>query len=558
MLLGAGAIVVASHTSACRADPPPGASIEGDLAAAGGGAELGLPPPPAPAGDLDKQLEQAGVKDDTPPVASAAGEQPYGGPWLGALADKTPVYETARFSSQWQGYLRKGAKVAVIDKPIRTAACRQGFYPLVGGGYVCGKYATLDLGDARVRLGIRAPNLDAALPYRYAYNNAHGTPLYQVVPTPEQMYAYEPYLKKPGAKDDKPPKEPSSAEVVASAAPDAGADPLPVASAPEPATSREVVPAAVDATDAGLAEEEPEKPWWQKPKGEQVNVTLKDLDEHDGVIAKRMVKGFFIAIDRTFGLNSRIWYKSTSGLVAPADRMIIPKTPETRGIVLGGGVKAAGFVVAQRAHKYAVDAKRPKRGDKLPRHFAVGLTGRTELYDKTRYRETVDGYWLKDDEITYTEPGERPGGVGPAEKWIDVNLSKKTLVAFEGDTPAYAALVSPGKRSSDKRKDHRTKTGSFRIREKHVAITMDGDGIAGDAPYSIEDVPYVEYYDGSYALHAAFWHDNFGREQSHGCVNLAPEDAKHIFMWTDPALPPGWHGVWATGARPGSMVVIHE
>ena len=57
-------------------------------------------------------------------------------------------------------------------------------------------------------------------------------------------------------------------------------------------------------------------------------------------------------------------------------------------------------------------------------------------------------------------------------------------------------------------------------------------------PYSIEDVPYVMYFEGSYALHGAFWHNNFGHEQSHGCVNLAPLDAKKIFFWTEPPAAP--------------------
>ena len=87
---------------------------------------------------------------------------------------------------------------------------------------------------------------------------------------------------------------------------------------------------------------------------------------------------------------------------------------------------------------------------------------------------------------------------------------------------------------------------------------MDGDGAGGDLPYSIDDVPFVAYYDGSYALHGAFWHSNFGREMSHGCVNLAPLDAKHVFQFSEPRLPRGWHSVVATKDRPGSVVSIHE
>jgi hypothetical protein len=66
------------------------------------------------------------------------------------------------------------------------------------------------------------------------------------------------------------------------------------------------------------------------------------------------------------------------------------------------------------------------------------------------------------------------------------------------------------------------------------------------------------YFEGSYALHGAFWHNNFGHEQSHGCVNLAPLDAKRLFFWTEPLLPQGWHGAIAPKERPGTRVVVHE
>jgi hypothetical protein len=66
------------------------------------------------------------------------------------------------------------------------------------------------------------------------------------------------------------------------------------------------------------------------------------------------------------------------------------------------------------------------------------------------------------------------------------------------------------------------------------------------------------YFQGSYALHGAFWHDAFGNMRSHGCVNLSPEDARTLFAWADPQLPPGWHGVFSKDENTGSRVVIHE
>ena len=86
---------------------------------------------------------------------------------------------------------------------------------------------------------------------------------------------------------------------------------------------------------------------------------------------------------------------------------------------------------------------------------------------------------------------------------------------------------------------------------------MDND-TATDGPYSIEDVPWIMYFDGSTALHGAFWHSSFGHERSHGCVNMTPHDAHELFGWVGPMLPEGWHGVHATEANPGTRVIVHE
>ena len=65
------------------------------------------------------------------------------------------------------------------------------------------------------------------------------------------------------------------------------------------------------------------------------------------------------------------------------------------------------------------------------------------------------------------------------------------------------------------------------------------------------------YFFRSFALHGAFWHSNFGVQMSHGCVNLSPLDAKYLFFFAEPALPPGFHGVHASEASPGSRVIVH-
>ncbi len=516
-------------------------------------------------------------------TTATASDKPYDGPLLGAMAFQTPIYPETRFGDERLGYIRQGGKVPVDPKPIHKPNCKEGWYHLLDGGYVCGKYATLDLENPRVKLGVKAPDTSAVLPYQYAYNRFHGTPLYRELPTREEMYKYEPYLlddkKKKEAKDttSSDPGEKGDASASASANASASATPddehksakhaapdtkdAPVV---DDKTARAEVEAmnAIDAPPDASSEDEPPapKPWWQQKDGKPT-VTLADLSaDADGNLDKRMVKGFFVAVDKTFGWNSRTWYRTTNGLLAPTDRMWIVKPPESKGIELPDDAKGAGFVLGDKADKFELSSDGKKMKDKghVARFTGEPLTGKTVDVDGATYRETTDGWWMKDNQITTTAPGARPSDIGADEKWVDVTLEKKTLVLFVGDKMVYAALISPGKHSTDKKKDHRTPTGSWRIREKHIAVMMHGEGAAGDLPYDIDDVPYVSYFKGSYALHGAFWHSNFGHDMSHGCVNLSPLDAKYVFNWVEPALPRGWHAVWATKDHLGTTVVIHD
>ena len=116
------------------------------------------------------------------------------------------------------------------------------------------------------------------------------------------------------------------------------------------------------------------------------------------------------------------------------------------------------------------------------------------------FHETVEGWWMRSVDGVAVKPGTAPADLVAGEKWIDVNLTTQSLVAFQGDKAVYATLVSTGKVDKvNKEKNHETPKGTFRIREKHIAATMDGD-VASDGPYSIEDVPWIMYFNGSYAL----------------------------------------------------------
>jgi lipoprotein-anchoring transpeptidase ErfK/SrfK len=119
------------------------------------------------------------------------------------------------------------------------------------------------------------------------------------------------------------------------------------------------------------------------------------------------------------------------------------------------------------------------------------------------------------------------------------------MTAYEGNTPVFETLVSTGLPNTP------TVAGRFRIYLKLSATDMAGPG------YYLPDVPYTMYFHRGYALHGTYWHHNFGQPMSHGCVNLRTEDAKWLFDWASPLLPPKATSVRASDANPGTLVVVH-
>ena len=463
------------------------------------------------------------------------------------------------------GYIRQGSKVPVIPEPHVKSNCKEGWYELVQGGFVCGRYGTLDLNHPKIKLAPHPPALDAMLPYEYGYNVANGTPLYRTVPSREERMKLEPWLAPKKAKPKPPPAEDET--VVYGDDLDAGA-PLQLTRTMQPADPFGL---GTDALDAGV-------PWYlREHDGGKPQVTLDEL-RGEGPVSRRMVKGFFVALDKEMTASGAKWWKTTGGLLAPHGRIYVHKTasefhglwldgpnadaskPPIEGLCKPGSKAQVGIILYYKAKKYLVTESRKAvtTGDPVARHTVVRLTGERVVVNGARYDETDEGWWMKASDGTRTNPGEPPRDLQPGEKWIDVDLKSQTLVAFEGDKAVFATAVSTGKEDKeDKEKDHKTPTGTWRIREKHIAATMDGD-VASDGPYSIEDVPWIMYFNGSYALHGAFWHNNFGRTRSHGCVNLAPKDARAVFNWTEPQMPAGWHGVWSSAEKPGTRVVVHE
>jgi len=112
---------------------------------------------------------------------------------------------------------------------------------------------------------------------------------------------------------------------------------------------------------------------------------------------------------------------------------------------------------------------------------------------------------------------------GPnAYKWIEVDLSQQRLYAHENGQVVFTTRISSGVAG------HRTPIGTFRIWAKVRSQTMSGPG------YNLPNVQWVMYFAGENAIHGTYWHHNFGRPMSHGCINATNQAAKWLYNWAPP------------------------
>jgi hypothetical protein len=390
--------------------------------------------------------------------------------------------------------MRRGSRFRASEEVTRKG-CARGWFEVPGKGFVCnGDGYLVDSRPPAVTEFVPAPAaLWDALPYRYEKVVSVDVPQYVRLPTPVEETAIRAQI----------------AQLAADAGTETGA-----------------------VTGSGTPE---------------VQVEVSPL------LRLRMQPGFYVSVDgEEASADGRNFVRSVRGGFIRKEQLIDAKLPGGIGVALGQRYQLpVAFVYRGGAPALQLDpvtGEAIKAGGDVPLHSVHALTGQSVVRSGRRYYLTTDGLLLRDTSVRIVERTARPAGVARGEKWIRVDLDRQTLTAYEGETPVFATLVSSGL------PDHATPSGIYRLHAKHVTATM-ADNMASDGPYSIEDVPWTMYFLGSYALHAAFWHDRFGHPRSHGCVNLPPRDARWLFFWTAPELPSAWHGVLADVGK-GTAVVL--
>ncbi len=480
-----------------------------------------------------------------------ATEPKEGGPKIGAVSMGAPIYSKADRRSQKIGYLRAGGTATRGEKPAAFDDCQGGYYKVFPAGYICASDdATINMNHPILKALVKRPDLSKPMPYPYAFVRAIA-PNYYRPPTKAEQFQYEMRLKEHLRSYKRLKKNWDSIEVGANDVPlDAEGNAI-----GEPPTE------APELSDQDLygGDGNEAVPWFFQGGRKIPNISSFKVPDY-AIITNRVARHAGLALIGTFtGENDRRFAMTTDARLVPTSKIKPARGSTFHGVDMKKGWELPlAFVRVEGAYKYDTSRRALDKKGQLAFHTAIQLTGKSTRIGETRLVEAKDGTWLKDSDVAIAvKPSELPAFAKSTKKWIDISILSQILILYEGTTPVYATAVATGRDGlGDPKKTYSTVRGTFKIREKHITTTMDSHESGNQ--FELRDVPWVQYFEAGYALHAAPWHDEYGKPRSHGCINLSPIDARRVFMWTDPPLPSTWHGVQSSESTgEGSVVHIH-
>ena len=291
------------------------------------------------------------------------------------------------------------------------------------------------------------------------------------------------------------------------------------------------------------------------PDGSQGYKKLESVDV--GEPDFQFEKGFAVAITDERSVDGHRYGRTGNELWMPMRDLGQSNPSGFEGAVVPEGSKTIpfAFVVSKSTRVFSGPTSGKPTGHSLDEFSKVGWFEEAGAYEK--FSRIGEGEWVLSKDLRHPTVAAPPAEIDVAarEHWIDVELATQTLVAYEGDAPVFATLVSTGKGRQGAY--NATPKGTHRIWVKLTSTNMDNlEDENANRYYRMETVPWVQFFEKGVGLHGAFWHRSFGHERSHGCVNLTPRDAERLFWFTTPKLPSGWTAIIPGKTESGAVVRV--
>lgn len=269
---------------------------------------------------------------------------------------------------------------------------------------------------------------------------------------------------------------------------------------------------------------------------------------------RTMLSGdWWVSVNGVVEYEGQKWYQINRDEFVPAEALAFASPSRFQGVYLTEQPQRPfGWInrwvqpstVPGGAKKMAVPA--------LNRYQLITIFAEERLGEQLWYLVGAD-QWVSQENVSRVDVDAPPEGVPAGAKWIEVDLFEQTIAAYEGTRMVYATLVSSGRQGTA------TPPGLYRLWSKVREGKMSSPDVKDGNPlyYYIEDVPWSMYFHQGYSIHAAFWHDAFGFQRSHGCVNLPPRDAEWFFNWADPPIPEDVKFAYIGSSTPNTWVWVH-
>jgi len=250
-----------------------------------------------------------------------------------------------------------------------------------------------------------------------------------------------------------------------------------------------------------------------------------------GTVKDNLGAGFiFVNLVEAMQEGDQLFYKIRAGEYVRASDVSLVTPTNFQGLLFSEPpTYTFGWIVTNVRPSRMPGIPAPRQGPMFYRRTVVPIFAAQRLGEWNWY--LIGPYqWVEQRAISKVNLNPPPEGL--SGRWVQVDLYEQTLVAYEDNRLVYATLVSSG---LDK---WATVPGLFHVYAHYVAGRMRGAYEPdGSDYYYLESVPWIMYFDGNRALHGEYWHDRLGFKRSHGCVNLAPLDARWLYEWTSKGTP---------------------
>jgi len=277
----------------------------------------------------------------------------------------------------------------------------------------------------------------------------------------------------------------------------------------------------------------------------ETNINVFDIPSFTGKIVKFYWKDSVVSITNvTIGDNdppyNRVWYKigeegyAHSGTIQPVRTRLNLPTNEI----------PAGGVLGEVTVPYTDAYWEPNKGSEVAyryyyetTHWVGGLESADngDLWYRILEDKWEDVFYVPAAHIRLMTPDELTPlspHIPLDEKRIEVRTEDQIVAAYEGEKVVFVTRTATGAKFSTG--DFSTPSGHHIVYHKRPSRHMAAGNLALNG-YDLPGVPWVCYFtEDGISFHGTFWHNDFGKPRSHGCINLTPQAAKWIYRWTLP------------------------